>query len=96
VIDYKDISILGGSENATVYLTYNGSRNCAVTIKFRTDYTIEMRASIRVTGGVWDTDDGYYHTSAGPVYTENSAGQCVDWYGGIRSIYDGENKSHCG
>ncbi|MGW1499375.1 hypothetical protein ACWCQW_12530 [Streptomyces mirabilis] len=96
VIDHKDISILGGSENATVYLTYNGSKNCAVTIKFHTDYTVEMRATIRVSGGVWDTDDNNYHSYAGPVYTTNSAGQCVDWYGSMRGIGDGENHSHCG
>ncbi|MFJ8491535.1 hypothetical protein ACIRBZ_24770 [Streptomyces sp. NPDC094038] len=67
---------MGGSENATVYLTYDGGKNCAVTIKFPTDYTVETRASIRVSGGVWDTNDNNFHTYVGPVYTANSTGHC--------------------
>ncbi|MBC9725471.1 spore-associated protein A [Streptomyces sp. TRM68367] len=97
VIDYKNISLFGGSDSATVYLTYNGRKNCAVTIQFRTDYKVDMKAAIRVSGGAWDIDSGDYYHYAGPVYTlTNSAGQCVDWYGGFHGIYDGEDNSHCG
>ncbi len=100
VVDHKDIDGIQTGEVATVYLTYNGVKNCVITITFKDGYKYHMKAAIKISGpgGGWVQDDGgdYLHY-AGPVYTpSSSAGQCVDWYGGISGIYAGENNSHCG
>ncbi|MGW0886407.1 hypothetical protein [Streptomyces sp. NPDC002671] len=94
VIDHRDISLLSVGMAATVYLTYNGAKNCVVTIN-SDSYKHELNAAVSLSGGAWQKDDGYYYHYAGPVYTGNSAGQCVDWIGGINGVNVEVDHSHC-
>ncbi|WP_228000458.1 hypothetical protein [Nocardia australiensis] len=91
VIDQRDVK--GG----TVFLAYNGSRNCVVTVRDHPGGKEKMRAELALSGwdGVTAIDAGDYTTYAGPVYM-GAKGDCIDWSGDIGDSSAGENNSHCG
>jgi hypothetical protein len=79
----------------TIYLTYNGSRNCVVTIRNNPGAAVPMNAWIkRSTSSVWIQDPGRFTSYAGPVYV-TAPGVCIDWGGGITSSSWTEWRSHC-
>lgn len=89
VIDSHNIT--GG----TIYLTYNGSRNCVVTIRNNPGKAVPMNAWIkRSTSSTWIQDPGSYTTYAGGVYV-TAPGVCIDWGGGITSSSWTGWKTHC-
>lgn len=82
---------------AIIYLLYNGSHNCVVTIKTasigRRTYT---SAELVVQNGGSDVDLGYYKYYAGPVKLP-ARGKCVMWGGSTQDDYFFNNEwVHCG
>ena len=82
-------------DTGTVYLTWNNSNgyHCVVTVRDHPGSRRFMGASVRASGGTWVSTTSYYTTYAGPVYAY-TRGHCVDWGGGIDTIYHKFN-SHC-
>lgn len=82
---------------STIYLLYNGSSNCVVTIKTSSIGTATRTgAYLQVSGKtpIEDTDSYAYY--AGPVKA-SAAGKCVVWGGGTSAGGFWYSKmSHCG
>lgn len=67
--------------NATVYLMYNGSHNCVVTVKTgQLNQATRTTAGLQVEGRSWSYDVGNYQSYAGPVI-EQASGKCVRFFG---------------
>lgn len=66
---------------AVAYQLYNGSSNCAVTIKTSSVGTpTTTTAGLQVQGSSWSYDTGDYRYYAGPVKA-SAAGKCVRYFG---------------
>lgn len=66
---------------AVAYQLYNGSSNCAVTIKTSSVGTpTKTTAGLQVQGKDWAYDTGNYAYYAGPV-KQAASGQCVRYFG---------------
>jgi hypothetical protein len=66
---------------AIAYQLYNGSSNCAVTIKTASIGTpTRTTAGLQVQGASWSYDTGDYAYYAGPVRAK-AAGKCVRYFG---------------
>jgi hypothetical protein len=66
---------------ATVYQLYNGSYNCAVTIKTSSiGSPTRTTAGLQVSGLDWAYDTGDYRYYAGPV-KQYGKGKCVRYFG---------------
>jgi len=79
VIDTHVVSGYG----ATVYLLFDGTRNCVVTLKTSNlDKKTVTMALVQHPDHPSHEDSGYYYEYAGPVYSEPSAGKCIRWGGG--------------
>ncbi|MFF0390083.1 spore-associated protein A [Kitasatospora sp. NPDC004615] len=92
---YSVIGILPVT-GGTVFLTYNGSTNCVVTVRNSPGSAVYMGAWIeRSDGSGYQGDFGNYTTYAGPVYVY-APGSCIDWGGNIGGSYASQSNSHCG
>ncbi|KNX38841.1 hypothetical protein [Luteipulveratus halotolerans] len=82
----------------TVFLTYNGTRNCVVTVRNTAGAKVWMVAVVGLSShSTWDGDDeGSYSSYAGPVYSDPSAGHCIDWGGEISGSRFIARDTHCG
>jgi hypothetical protein len=87
----------------TIYLTYNGDKNCVVTIRDQQGGRINMAAGVELSKNHRDfaQDQKPYTWYAGPVYLQ-AQHQCIDWGGLIGGTdnmwinnHPGDNK-HCG
>lgn len=80
---------------ATIHLLYNGKTNCVVTWKDNPNGAYVL-AQIRVAGGGWHSDGGFYSTYAGPVKV-SAAGKCIQWRGSYSTgkVYESPVE-HCG
>ncbi len=81
---------------ARAYLLYNGTSNCAVTIKTSSVGTpTRTTAGLQVQGSSWSYDTGMYSYYAGPV-KQAAAGKCVRYFG----FHGGQDYTspfgHCG
>lgn len=92
VIDTHDL------ESGTMFLTFNGEKNCAVTVRDKPGARIPMAAGVRLSG---DTDSsskvidiGDYTEFAGPRYV-SAKGKCIDWSGGIEDDAWQQLNIHC-
>jgi hypothetical protein len=66
---------------AVAYQLYNGTYNCAVTIKTASVGTpTRTTAGLQVTGSDWSYDTGDYRYYAGPVKLYGK-GKCVRYFG---------------
>jgi eukaryotic-like serine/threonine-protein kinase len=66
---------------AVAYQLYNGTYNCAVTIKTASVGTAtRTTAGLQVTGSSWAYDTGNYRYYAGPV-KQYGRGKCVRFFG---------------
>ncbi len=66
---------------AVAYQLYNGSSNCAVTVKTSSVGTpTRTTAGLQVQGSTWSYDTGNYAYYAGPVKAA-AAGKCVRYFG---------------
>ena len=66
---------------ARVYQLYNGSYNCAVTIKTASVGTPTLtNACIQVTGTGWNCNEGNFKNYAGAVWYYG-AGKCAKYFG---------------
>lgn len=89
-------TLTGGT--AKIYLLYNGSRNCVVTMKYGTGVgTAEsMSAWVQVEGASSrQSDSGSYKYYAGPVYVY-APQKCVKWGGSYGGASWGSGWEHCG
>ncbi|AWS48901.1 serine/threonine protein kinase [Streptosporangium sp. 'caverna'] len=93
-----------GKTYATIYLLYNGSKNCVVTWKSSgyAGNTTWVNANIRKwsAGGTVQSDSGHYNFYAGPRYV-TAPNECVDWGGsygtpGPSAISWQSGWTHCG
>ncbi|GAA1945121.1 spore-associated protein A [Kitasatospora viridis] len=84
-------SVWGGS----VYLLYNGSTDCVVTVRNTPGAYYSMRATVGLTGGQQYTNAGNFTSYAGPVYVY-APGQCINWSGEINHSAAGYSDVHCG
>jgi len=77
VIDTHDLR--GG----TIFLTYNGEKNCVVTVRDQPGAAVRMAAGLELSEGKKDVkiDEGQFTEYAGPVFV-SAKGRCIDW-GGI-------------
>lgn len=91
VIDSRELK--GG----TVYLAYNGVKNCVVTVRDRPGKPVRMGAGLRTSKdhGNVIIDDADYTEFAGPVKVE-AKGECIDWGGLIGDDQWEAFKVHCG
>ncbi len=81
---------------ARVYLLYNGSSNCVVTIKTSSVGTpTRTTAGLQVAGGQWAYDTGMYTQYAGPV-KQAAAGKCVRYFGFHAGSEFTSPFGHCG
>lgn len=81
---------------ATVYLLFNGTRNCVVTLKTSNlDKKTVTMALVQTPGNPSHEDSDYYYEYAGPVYSEPSAGKCIRWGGGQTYKWESDWE-HCG
>jgi hypothetical protein len=95
VRDHHDLRTSLGSLEATIYLAYNGSSNCVVTLN-RTGL-IEpwsMSATLQVQGKSQLSNSGEFSYYAGPVRA-SAAGQCVKWGGKFDIKSWTSDWSHC-
>ncbi|MGH3747178.1 MAG: M23 family metallopeptidase [Micromonosporaceae bacterium] len=91
-LDHLDAS---GVHHGTVYLTWNGTSNCVVTVKHRNrGATSTVTAYIEPEGSTRVTDTGAYFNYAGPV--RKAAPGCVRWGGAIGSVVYNSPLEHCG
>lgn len=66
---------------AVAYQLYNGTSNCAVTVKTSSVGTpTRTTAGLQVQGRAWSYDVGNYRYYAGPV-REPARGKCVRYFG---------------
>jgi hypothetical protein len=81
---------------AVAYLLYNGTYNCAVTIKTSSIGTpTRTTAGLQVTGSDWSYDIGDYRYYAGPVKLYGR-GKCVRYFGFHGGVSYTSPWSHCG
>lgn len=88
---------------STLYLSYNGSTDCAVNIKTQFVGTpTSLYVYVQSPNGSWggNADDGTedagsYSYYAGPVYTY-APHDCIDWGGGDGYISRDYEQVHCG
>lgn len=98
IIDSMNVGT--GPSGGISYLTYNFSNgyNCVVTVRGSVPSTY-MIAQLRISGGTWVKDAGYYHSYAGPVYVY-AADKCIDWGGYASDAGPGtpniQSNEHCG
>jgi murein DD-endopeptidase MepM/ murein hydrolase activator NlpD len=92
--DVVDSQALGS--DGTVYLLYNGTSNCVVTLKAKSLGTsTATSAYLEVQGSTRKTDSGNFGYYAGPI-TASAPGKCVKWGGKAgASSYDSPWE-HCG
>ncbi|MFE3446883.1 spore-associated protein A [Nocardia sp. NPDC059180] len=83
-------------KGGTVFLTYNGSKNCVVTVRDKPGDPIRMGAGLRLSSDHDKEviDDDQYKEYAGPVTVE-AKGQCIDWGGLIADDKWQTFKVHC-
>jgi hypothetical protein len=82
----------------TVFLTYNGTYNCVVTVRDTPGAAEYMTAGVKLSGTDWSastTDEGDYTTYAGPRYVY-APGHRIDWGGRINGSGKDIYNSHCG
>ncbi|PWW66996.1 DNA-binding NarL/FixJ family response regulator [Actinokineospora spheciospongiae] len=92
---YRVIDSFGVS-GGTVFLTYNGSTNCVVTVRNSSGAAVPMNAWIKKSSSsTWIEDPGSFTSYAGPVRV-SAPGVCIDWGGGIASSSHTEWNDHCG
>jgi len=66
---------------AVAYQLYNGTTNCAVTIKTASiGKATRTTAGLQVSGSSWSYDVGNYRYYAGPV-KQRGRGKCVRYFG---------------
>lgn len=101
-IDHHNLTH-NGNTIATIYLSYNGSRDCAVTIKNKYYGTKTWTAAwVGIQYGTEHDDSQYYSYYAGPVRLY-APGKCIYWGGeatynkstGAVVAYTSPNE-HCG
>jgi hypothetical protein len=81
---------------AVVYLLYNGTYNCAVTIKTSSiGIPTKTTAGLQVTGSDWSYDTGTYGYYAGPVKLYGK-GKCVRYFGYHGGVSYTSAWGHCG
>ncbi|WP_051164673.1 hypothetical protein [Nocardia testacea] len=83
-------------EGGTVYLTYNGTKNCVVTVRDRPGKPVRMGAGLRTSKDHSNViiDDADYTELAGPVKVA-AKGECIDWGGLIGDDLWQTFKVHC-
>lgn len=91
VIDSREL------EGGTVYLTYNGAKNCVVTVRDRPGKPVRMGAGLRTSKDHSNVivDDADYTEFAGPVRVA-AKGECIDWGGLIGDDQWQTFRVHCG
>ncbi|TDD96826.1 spore-associated protein [Actinomadura rubrisoli] len=74
-------TLYGGSNSATIYLTYNSGNgyNCTVTVLNNPGYRYYLSTFVQ-TGSARDSDSGEFSRYAGPTYVYGR-NQCVKWGG---------------
>ncbi|SQE00506.1 conserved hypothetical protein [Parafrankia sp. Ea1.12] len=85
-------------DTAVIYLLYNGSRNCVVTLKSGSGVGVaeSMGAWVQVEGSsARQSDSGSFQYYAGPVYVY-APGKCVKWGGSYAGSSWGSGWEHCG
>jgi serine/threonine-protein kinase PknK len=83
-------------KGARAYQLYNGSTNCAVTIKTSSiGVRTAITAGIQAEGGSWVTDSGSYEYYAGPAKTP-AKGKCVRYRGSHGGSNYVSSFGHCG
>ncbi|GAA4068018.1 serine/threonine-protein kinase [Nonomuraea soli] len=93
---YKVIDSRALGTVATVYLLYNGTRNCVVTLsKYVSATKVPASAVLQVKGGATATDSGSFTAYAGPVRLA-AAKTCVIWGGSWAGKTFKSGWSHCG
>lgn len=81
---------------AVAYQMYNGTTNCAVTIKTSSVGTpTRVTAGLQVSGSSWAYDTGNYKYYAGPV-KQNGKGKCVRYFGYHKSTSYTSPWGNCG
>ena len=94
VIDHMAV---GGTQQATTYLTYKGGWDCVVTIANSPGTSQYLETDIELSGsGTWHEQSGNFKVYAGPVYLD-APHHCVDWggYAGFSGIVDLQWNDHC-
>ncbi|WP_228000688.1 hypothetical protein [Nocardia australiensis] len=83
--------------SGTIFLTYDGSTNCVVTVRNQPGNPVHMTAGLRKAGDGEHTafDEGNFREYAGPVKL-SAKGQCIDWGGMIGNDVWNGYKTHCG
>lgn len=89
VIDHHTLT------GATVYLLWNGSDNCVVTLTQEPTGAHTMNATLSVQGGSSGSNPGSFTYYAGPVRLP-AAGHCVEWGGTNGSSSWTSGWAHCG
>lgn len=94
-----------GSTTAVIYLSYNGSTDCVVTLKNQlTSYGTTTGAWVQPEGSSQTSDESYYQYYAGPV-RRSAPGTCIKWGGEATYQIDSDTYglqswtsdwSHCG
>lgn len=81
---------------AIAYQLYNGTYNCAVTIKTTSIGTRTLTgAGVHVAGSKWTYDVGNYEYYAGPV-KQYGKGKCARYFGSHRSVRYTSPPGNCG
>lgn len=84
-----------GVHHGTVYLMWNGSANCVVTVKHRNRTTATTTSAyLEPEGATRVTDSGQFLNYAGPV--RKTAPGCIRWGGAIGSVAYNSPLEHCG
>ncbi|EFC81417.1 hypothetical protein FrEUN1fDRAFT_5469 [Parafrankia sp. EUN1f] len=84
--------------SAMIYLLYDGSRNCVVTLKSGSGVGVAqaMGAWVQVEGSsTRQSDTGSFQYYAGPVYV-TAPGKCVKWGGSHAGSTWTSGWEHCG
>jgi hypothetical protein len=74
-----------------LYWSNTEGRNCAIARAYGSNWGERLwrGAYISIHGGTTYKDEGYYSYYAGPVYTPNSRGKCIDVQGTFRTSSNG-------
>ncbi|MFX0579529.1 spore-associated protein A [Nocardia nepalensis] len=69
-------------KGGTIFLTYNGEKNCVVTVRDQPGAPVRMAAGVELSEGKKNVaiDEGQFTEYAGPVYV-SAKGRCIDWAG---------------
>ncbi|WP_205324924.1 hypothetical protein [Glycomyces sp. YM15] len=97
----------GNGHTAVLRLYYSSTykQNCAVMVKTnQTDHKDQVGVQIRPSGGTVDSENDWFYSYAGPVYTPSSvnmSGKCVDVHGFVGGAFEiffqiEERGVHCG